>query len=237
MFIVRRIMVLAAFLVALLLGGSYVLESFAEGQLSNGVATTLRLQTRPTVQIDAFPIIVRVVQGRIPRILIQQRDFTLEGLEITELSIDMRGVRADLDVLIRSDRFDLSSDQGEGAARISEDAINAFMKRAKVNARATLRADGTVFVRADRVIAGRTRRFEATGKLALGGRTLSFKPSRVTVDGTAGSPSLAARARRETTFSMEIPKLPARLLPSEVVVTKGELSLVADLEGYELMLD
>lgn len=236
MFIVRRIMVLAAFFLALLLGGSYVLESFAEGQLSNGVAKTLGLPTRPAVQIDAFPILVRVVQGRIPGVLIQARDLTIEGLEITELSIDMRGVRADLDVLIRSDRFDLSAEEGEGAARISEDAINAFMKREKVNARATLRPDGTVFVRADRAVAGRTRRFEATGKLVVGGRNLSFKPSRVTVDGAAGSRSLAARARRETAFSVVIPKLPGNVLPSEVVVTKGEVSLVADLKGYELKL-
>lgn len=236
MFIIRRVVIFAVLVVAIFLGASVVLENVAESQLSTGVGRTLDLETRPAVQLDAFPFLLRVVQGRIPRVLVESRDFTLEGLEIAQLSIDMHGVHADLDVLIRSDRFDLSVEQGEASARVTEDAINAFLKDEAERARVTLRPDGMVFVRVDRVVGGRSRRFEATGRLSLSGRTLAFKPSRVTVDGAAPPPSLAARARRETTFSVEIPKLPGNILPSEVVVTQGELDLVADLKGYVLKL-
>ncbi len=237
MFFLRPFVILAVLILAIFLGASVVLENVVESQLSTGIGRTLDLETRPAVQLDSFPFLLRVVQGRIPRVTVEARDFTLEGLEIAQLSVDMHGVRADLDVLIRSDRFDLSVEQGDGSARITEDAINAFLKDEDVRARVTLRPDGTVFVRVDRVVGGRSRRFEATGRLSLSGRTLAFKPSRVTVDGAPPPSSLAARARRETTFSVEIPKLPGNILPSEVVVTQGEMILVADLKGYVLKLE
>lgn len=236
MFLIRKLVIFAVLVVGLFLGASVLLENVAESQLSTGVGRTLNLETRPDVQLDAFPFLWRVFQGRIPRARVEARDFTIEGLDIAQLTIDMHGVRANLDVLIRSDRFDLSVEEGDGSARITEDAINAFLQDEGERARVTLRPDGMAFVRVDRVVSGRSRRFEATGRLSLSGRTLAFKPSRVTVDGSPPSSSLAPRARRETTFSVEIPKLPGNILPSEVVVTQGELSLVADLKGYVLKL-
>lgn len=238
MFILRRLLIPIVFLVALFLGGSVVLESFAEGQLATGAGRVLGLKSRPDVEIDAFPIIYRVIQGRIPGVRIETHDLALEHLEIAELTIAMQGVHADLDVLIRSDRFDLKVDDGEATARVTEDAVNAFLVHEKVDAHITFRANGSAFVRADRVVGGRTRRFEATGKLVLAGRKLTFEPERVTVDGrTSPTATLAARARRSTAFTVEIPRLPGNLLPSEVVVTKGEVEFVASLKGYELRLD
>lgn len=236
MFIIRRIAVLLVLLIALFVGASAVLENFAESQLSTGLARTLGLSERPTVQIDSFPIIWRVVQGKIPKVTVSARDFELQKLEIAELLIDMRGVGANLDVLIRSDRFDLTVEQGQGTARITGTSLNAFLEEEGKNIQVTFKPDGDVFVRADRVVAGRKRRFEATGKVALGGRTLSFRPSRVTMNGSPPPPALASLARRETTFSVQIPKLPGGILPSKAIVTRDEVNLVADLDGYVLKL-
>jgi hypothetical protein len=237
MFIFRKLFFLAIVLVAVFLGASVVLESFAESQLSTGVGRSLGLQARPTVQIDAFPILYRIMQGKIPGIQVVARDLVLQHLEIAELDIDMHDVHADIGVLIRSDRFDLLVEKGEGSARISEDAVNAYLVYQKVDVHVTLRPDSTVFVRADRVVGGRTRRFEATGRLTLDERKLIFKPTRVTVDAqTSSVASLNARARAATAFSVELPKLPGNILPSEVVVTKGQVALVAILKNYVLRL-
>ncbi len=237
MFIFRRLFFTAVLLVAVFLGASLVLENFAESQMSTGVGKTLGLQARPDVEIDAFPIILRVLQGNIPRVQVAARDLVVEHLEIAELNMDLEGVHADVDVLIRSDLFDLKVDKGEGSARITEDSVNAFLVYSKVDAHVTFRPDGTVFVRSDRTVGRRIRRFEATGAMSLDGRTLIFKPARVLVDGRPTSdPSLAARARRATAFSVQLPKLPGNILPSEVDVTKGEVTLVATLNGYVLKL-
>jgi hypothetical protein len=197
MFLIRRLVTSVVLLVAVFLGASVLLENVAESQLSTGVARTLHLSARPTVQIDAFPILYRVIQGRIPRIDIEARDFTVQGLDVAQLSIDMRGVRADLDVLIRSDRFDLHVERGDGSARITEDAINEFIVHEGVRARVTLRPDDTVFVRVDRSVGGRAHRFEATGRLSLNGRTLSFKPSarRPSRSRSRSCPATSSRAR------------------------------------------
>jgi DUF2993 family protein len=235
MFIVRKLVVALVVLVGIFLGGSAVLESFAESQLSTGVGRTLGLDTRPAVEIDAFPILLRVVQGRIPRILIDAHDVTIEKLDIAELSIEMLGVRANIDVLISSDRFDLSVEHGTGSARIGEDSVNAFLKSQGRNVHVTFRPDGSVFVRADRVVGGKARRFEAKGKLSLDARKLIFTPSSVTVDGRSAG-ALTAQARRETAFGVTIPKLPGEILPRQILVADGEVTLVAKLNGYVLRL-
>jgi len=234
MFILRRLLAPIVFLIALFLGGSALLENFAESQLSSGMRTTLNIRSRPAVQIEAFPIILRIVQGRIPRVRVDARNVVLEGLQIDELLVDMRGVEASVDVLIRQNKFDLTVEDGTATATISEDSINAFLKREKRNVHVTLKPDGTVVVRADRIVAGRSRRFESTGRVTLDGRNLVFKPTRTTMDGVPVPSSLAAFGRRESSFSVEIPTLPAGIVPTEVIVTFGRLRLAATLEGYVL---
>jgi DUF2993 family protein len=237
MFILRRLLFPIVLLAGVALGGSAVIENFAESQLAGGLRSTLGLEKRPQVQIEAFPIILRAVQGRIPRVRIVARSLVIDEFEVAELDIDLRGVKASLDVLIRSNRFDLVVEEGEGVARITEQSVNVFLEKRKIDAHVTLLADGNAFVRADEVIAGRQRRFEATGKLTLGARTLTFTPAKITVDGQPPPRELADRARRETTFSVELPKLPGNILPTEVNVTGGEVALVANLQDYSLDLN
>lgn len=234
MFIIRRIFFLFAIPILLFLGGSAVIESFAESQLSNGMRTTLGLRERPSVQIEAFPIILRVIQGRIPRVTVEALSVVIEGLEIAELSMDMKGVEASVDVLIRQNKFDLTVESGSGFARITEGSINAFLQREKKDAVATLRQDGLVTVVGNGVIAGTRHKFGATGTLSLGGRVLTFRPTRFTMDGQPVPKALVSLARRETTFSVEIPKLPAGIVPGEVVVELGELRLVANFDNFTL---
>jgi hypothetical protein len=230
MFIVRRIIFFLAIPVALFIVASVVVESFAESQLASGMRSTLDLREKPTVQIEAFPILYRVFQGRIPRVRVEADTFVVEGLEIAELAIDMRGVKTSIGTLVRQNRFDLVVARGSATARITQAAINAFFEREKVDAVATLRDGGVVTVVNDEVIAGTRRRFAATGRLSLGARVLTFKPTRITMDGAPVPAALRTRARRETTFSVEIPKLPVNILPTAVAVRAGELSLTAELD-------
>lgn len=238
MFILRRLLIPVVILAALFIGGSVYLESFAEGQLAGGLRSTLKLPSKPHVQMNAFPIILRVLQGRIPSISIEARDFTVEGLDVEDLSVEMEGVHASLDTLIRSNRFDLEVEKLDGSARITEEAINTYLKAKGSNARTTLRADSSVLVAADEPFAGRRHHYESTGHLVLEGRKLTFRSERVTVDGQPVPPGpLADFARRQTTYSVDIPPLPGNILPSKVEVTTATLRFVVALAGYRLKLD
>ena len=234
MFIIRRLIFIAAVPVLLFFGASAVVEAFAESQLADGMRRTLSLNERPDVQIEAFPFLLRVVQGRIPRVRVDASTIVIEELEIRQLSLDLEGVEASLGALVRWNRFDLTVDHGDGSVRVAERSINAYLARKKEDVLVTLREDGTVAVTAEEVIGGRRRRFVATGHLTLGGRTLSFRPDAVTMDGRPVPAALRGRARRETSVSVDLPMLPAGIVPGEVLVTKGELSLVANLEGFVL---
>ena len=230
MFVVRRIFFWLAIPVGLFILASVVVESFAESQLASGMRSTLDLEEKPEVQIEAFPILYRVFQGRIPRVRVEADSFAVEGLEIAELALDMRGVKTSIGTLIRQNRFDLSVERGSASARITQDAVNAFLKREKVDAVATLRDGDLVTVVNDEVIAGTRHRFTATGRLSLDGRVLAFKPTQFTMDGAPVPSALRTRARRETSFSVEIPKLPVNILPNEVSVRPGQLTLTANLD-------
>jgi DUF2993 family protein len=234
MFIFRRLLFMLAVPLLLFLGGSALIESFAESQLSNGMRTTLGLSERPTVQIEAFPIILRVIQGRIPRVRVDARTVVVEGLEIDRLSMDMEGVEASVDVLIRQNKFDLTVDRGNGTARITERAINAFLKREQVDVAVTLNEDGTVTAVTQKVVGGTRHTYAGVGTLSLDARVLIFKPTRFTLDGKPVPQAFRARVRRDTTFSVEIPRLPAGIVPREVLVKKGALSLVATFDGFVL---
>ncbi|MGH2784380.1 MAG: LmeA family phospholipid-binding protein [Actinomycetota bacterium] len=234
MFIVRRLIYFLAIPILLFVGGSAVVESFAESQLANGMRSTLGLKQRPTVQIEAFPILYRVFQGRIPRVLVEADTVVIEGLEIAKLTIDMEGVKTSLGTLVRRNRFDLTIEEGAGNARITQTAINAFLQREKKDVVVTLRAGDVVTVTTDEVIAGTRHRFAATGTVKLDGRVLRFTPTRTTMDGLSVPSALRSRARRETTFSVEIPKLPAGITATRVVVTEGQLALVANLADFVL---
>jgi hypothetical protein len=220
--------------VGLFLGGSAIVESFAEGQLAKGMQTTLDLKERPSVQIEAFPIFLRIAQGRIPRVTVDAHTVEIEGLEIAEIFMDMEGVEASLDVLIRQNKFDLTVEHGSGFARITQRAINDFLREKKKDAETTLRADGFVDVVGTGVVAGTRHSFGATGTLSLGAGKLTFKPTRFTMDGAPVPKALVSLARKETSFSVDIPELPAGILPNQVAVSHGELKLVASLEGFVL---
>ena len=234
MFLIRRLLFIAAIPVLLFLGGSAVIEAFAESQLSNGMRTTLGLKERPSIQIEAFPILLRIFQGRIPRVTVDARTVVVEGLEIDRLSMDMEGVEASLDVLVRQNRFDLTVDRGTGTASITEKSLNAFLSRENVDVTVTMNGDGTLTATTDEIVGGSRHRFAATGAVSLGGRVLTFKPVRITMDGEPVPAAQRARARRETTFSVEIPKLPAGIVPGSVVVRQDALDLVATFDGYVL---
>lgn len=234
MFIFRRLLYFIAIPVGLFLGGSAIVESFAEGQLANGMKTTFDLKEKPEVQIEAFPIFLRIAQGRIPRVTVEADTVTVEGLDIAEIFMDMEGVEASLDVLVRQNKFDLTVEHGSGFARITQGSINSFIEREKIDAVTTLRADGSVNVVSSGVVAGTRHRFGATGTMSLGAGKLTFKPTRFTMDGAPVPRALVSLARRETSFTVDIPELPAGILPNQVLVSQGELKLVASLENFVL---
>jgi hypothetical protein len=235
MFLIRRLVVVAAILIALVLGTSAVLEAYAESQLADNIRRTFDLRARPTAEIDAFPILFRALQGRIPRVFIDARALKIQGLEISHLTVDMHGVHASLGQLLGGNHFDVTVENGKGEASVAESAVNDFLGQHNVDARVTLSSNGVVTVRSDRVVGGRKRRFEATGRLEIKGSKLVFNSTKVTVDGHPPG-LLFELAHRDTSFAVDIPKLPGDLVPKQVVVTAGEASLVVDLKGYTLRL-
>lgn len=236
MFIVRRLVIWLVLLAAVATGANVVLERVVESRLAGVIGSTLDLRSRPDVEIDAFPILLRILQGRLPRLSVEARDLTLgDGFEVRGLSVELEDVHASLAVIADPGDFELSVGHGRASARVTEDAVNAYLERKDVDARVRLR-EGAASVRADRVVGGRTRRFEAAGTLSLSGRKLSFRPSRVTVDGEPPPPALAARAKRETAFSVEIPKLPGGIVPTAIEIHAGSATLTAALRDYRLRL-
>jgi hypothetical protein len=226
----RRLALVVVALVAVGLGASVVIEWLAESALASTARTSLHPGRRPEVAIDAFPILLRALQGRIPRVRIVARDATFDGLDVARISLDLRGVGITLGALLGGARA-VTVEDGRAEVVVAEAAVNAFLARKGVGARVTLGPDGAVAVRAEEAVAGRARHVEARGRLRLSGRVLAFAPEAVTVDGRPPPAELAGRARHAATFAVELPALPAGIAPSEVEVGSGRATLVAAVRG------
>lgn len=234
--LVRRLFYAVVVLGILFVGANLVLEPVAESQLASAIRSSFDLDRRPVVKIDAFPIIVRILQGRIPHMTVTASNVAIDrGFVVAALAIDLFDLHASLDVLTKPKDADVTVARGKATAEMTETAVNAYLRSQAEDARVQIR-DGSVVVRLDRVFAGRRRHLQATGTVALSSRRLSFKARRVTIDGDPPPPPLAARAKREASFSVLLPELPGGIVPTTVDLRAGRATFVAVLRGYRLKL-
>lgn len=228
--ILRRFLVLALLLGGLFVGANIVVERIAEGALATGAQRAFDLPARPEVDIDAFPIVLRIVSGEIPSVSARATDVPLgDRLVARTVSIEMEAL--EVSSVLSGEQVRFTAGRGHALAEATEGALNDFLRRTGEDVRVDLR-DGSVAVRATADFGGRSHRVVARGTLRLRRGVISFTPRSVTVDGKPPPAAFEGRARRETTFEARLPELPGGLRVSALEVKDGLLRLSADLEGF-----
>jgi hypothetical protein len=228
--ILRRIAIAIVAVLALLLIASAIIEPVAESRLRAVARRKTDAKAPPVVEIGAFPILLRLAQGRIPHLRIDARDVLHDKIRVERLEVDLRDIRFSPRRWLSGGRI-VFVGNGRLVARVTQDALNAYLAEMKVGATTTLR-EGSALVRTRARIAGAARQIDAVGTVAVVRGQLVFTASSATVDGHPPPPELAAEARRKASFSVALPPLPGGVVISRVETHAGFGVLVATVKNW-----
>jgi DUF2993 family protein len=218
----------------LFVGANLIVEHLAESKIASVLQSTFHLSSKPAVKISGFPIILNIVNGKIPRVTFDASGATFEGLTVQQIEVALVDVTAEGGFL-RGGSIRLRVGAGTVQARATNAAVNAYLKAHDQNATMAFHA-GRVVVRAVRSFLGRTRTLVATGTVAREGTALVFRPSSVTIDGRASPPGTEAMAKQKTTIKVQLPKLPGGIASYEVKAVEGAVAISAVLRDQLLDL-
>jgi hypothetical protein len=232
--LIRWLLTPIIILALLLVGANLVVEHLAESKIASALQSTFHLSSKPAVKISGFPIILSIVNGKIPRMSFDAAGATFEGLTVEQIKVALVDVTAGGGFL-RGGSIRLTVGAGTVRARATDAAVNAYLKKHDQNATMAFHA-GRVVVRAVRSFLGRTRTLVATGTVAREGTLLVFRPSSVTVEGNAPPPGSEALAKQKTTIKVHLPELPGGITSYGVKAVEGAIAIAAVLRDQLLDL-
>lgn len=232
-FLLKRLLIPVAVLVALFLGANIALEGVAENRIAQAAATSFDLDAVPQVQIEGFPVLVRIFTGSLPGISFEATDVTIEGLTFREVAVRMRDINAE-GGLLRTAGLRVHVSRGEVRAEATDQAVTAFLREQGEDAVIRFHDNRRATVRTRRTLAGRRRQIDAQGTIELlsGRQQLRFVPEEVTVDGEEPGP-FAEIARRDATIVMDVPRLPGGFRITTLQSGEGFVALAAVLENFD----
>ncbi|MBI4729587.1 MAG: DUF2993 domain-containing protein [Acidobacteria bacterium] len=219
-------------------GANVAAERLAEDRLAALAQDSFDLRARPEVALDAFPILVRIFAGDLPAVSLRASGIRAQGLTLRSVAIELQGIRFPggiLGLLSNPERARVIVARGRASAEVGEKDLNRFLAGKKVGASVRL-LDGRAVLRARRVVGGRSRVIEATGRIRLGRGAIFFDAEKVTVDGRAPPASWRAEARRAASFRVDLPKLPGGLRVQRLEILRGAIRLSATVRDYEMRL-
>jgi hypothetical protein len=218
----------------LFVGANLFVAHLAEGKIAAALQSSFHLPKKPAVRIGGFPIILNIVNGKIPRVSFDASEATFEGLTVQQIKVALVGVTAQGGFL-HGGSIRLEVGAGTVQARSTNGAVNAYLKAHGQNATMAFHSGRTV-VRAVRTLLGRSHVLVATGAVAREGTLLVFRPASVTVDGRAPPPGTEALAKQKTTIRVHLPKLPGGITAYGVKAVEGAVAIAAVLRNQLLDL-
>lgn len=225
----RKIIVTAGIVGGLFVGANVVAERVLESQLAKEAKKAFATTATPQVSVDGFPILINVLQGRIPRASLIGSNVTAQDLKVAELRLSLEGITASIGDLTAGKPIGI--DQGLAEADVTTAAVNSYIKSRGERV--------TVAIKPGKVVVSRTvrgQRASAEGVPRIVGRLLSFTPSSATVNGRPVSGAVLQAARRELSFEIDLPLLPGGIRITAIELKEGLATLVARLQDATINL-
>lgn len=232
--LVRRLLISAVIVFALVLGANAVITGFAERQVGKALKTAFDLSSEPKVDLHGFPILLDVARGRLSGVTIEAEDLKIQDLRIAKLTVELDGVEL-VGGILSGSATRVRVKEGRALARVDQKAVNQLLRARGEDAVVRLR-EGSVRARSTETILGARREVVATGSISMRDGALRFDPERVTIDGEVPPEPFRSEAERRARLSVELPKLPLGLVPSRVQSIPGAARLQVTLEETELSL-
>lgn len=233
-FVLKRLLIPLLVLGILFFGGNVVLQGVAQDRIAQAAQSTFGLQQKPEVELEGFPLLVRVFTGSLPGMTFRAGEVEIEGLRFRELIVRMEDIDA-VGGLLRSAELEVMIGRGEVRGEATDDAVNAFLEQQDERARISFHPNRRATVRTTEMFAGSRRRIVAEGKVELleAEQQLRFTPEELTVDGEPPPPGFRDLARRRSTITVGIPRLPGGFKVTTIQSGEGFVAFAAVLEDFE----
>jgi hypothetical protein len=181
----RKLLIILAILIALLLAADFGTRLLAESWVSRGMKSALDLSERPDVTVGGFPFIPHLLAGSFPSVKATGRDLTTGGVTFRSVTLTLRGVKTSPVQLARGRGGTIRVEEGEGTATLTDDDITSALRRKGFDVE--VRFVGTRVVLHSEALGGEVRVLAS-----VKGRTLVLR---------SDDPRLRA------TFSLELPEI------------------------------
>ncbi|MQA86815.1 MAG: DUF2993 domain-containing protein [Streptosporangiales bacterium] len=222
----RKLIITLLVLAALLVVVDRVTQAAAQREVAQQVAQTYDLPDEPDVRIRGFPFLTQALGGRYREIDMITQKITVEDFRLERLDVQLNDVDAPLQALLQRDISEVSAQTVSGHVLVGFSEVRRHLPGGmQVRARGDdleLRGRATVF--------GRSVPVTAVVDVAARGRTVTFRPTQIEVNGVPGGSFL--RDRFSLTLSLR--ELPMGLRPTDVRVTDGGVRIAATAEDVAL---
>lgn len=224
----RRLSVAFVILALLAVGADFGVRIWAEGRLAASVQRSFELPEKPNLDLDGFPFLLRLAQGRFASATVESEDVVLEGLRVASVRIDGRDVRFSFRDLVRGgEDAVVLVHGGSGSLEVDDESLSEYIQNRSVPITVEflgpeVRTSTTVSIGEVDTVA------EATGQLEISDGSLLFTPETVSIDGEIGVPPEALA------FRVPLPTLVEGAVYERVIVGEGTARLEFTLTDVEI---
>lgn len=222
----RKLIITLLVLAAVLVVVDRVTQAAAQREVAQRVANTYDLSTEPEVRVRGFPFVTQAVRGRYRDIDVTARDITVADLRIQRLEVQLSDVEAPLQALLQTDAAEVRARRLSGRALVT---LSEIQRRLPEGIQVGTRGDD-LELSGRATVLGRSVPVTAVMDVATQGRTITFQPTRIEVNGAPGGSFLQDRF----TFTVSLEELPLQLRPTDVQVTDNGVRVGAAAEDVPL---
>ena len=207
---VKRLLILVAFVVALFAIADFVMRQVAEDRLASRVGDALELDETPDLKLGGWPFVLRALDGNFPEVEVTADTLSSRGVVLEDVDVALRDVRFDLGQIISGADRSVRTGGGTGTAALTAAALDEAARREGV--------DATFDFSGGEIVVTSGSLGQAAGTPTVSGRTLTIE-----AEGSPEPFSIDLPAIGDATY--ESVEVDGERLVVEVTLPPGRLSV------------
>lgn len=201
----------------------------AEDRIAQEVAAQTELTRQPDVTIHGIPFLTQVVGGEYEHIEIAIGDWTEQGVTVTDVTVDMRGVAAPLSEVTGGNTANVTARTATVSAVVPYSLIQ---KNAPREVKRVAPQGDNLAVDLEGSLLG--FRLAGSGVVELKPTDRGIAVSPVSVKSDGGPQIPLAALKRQLTWTVQVPALPLGAKITEVRATEGGVLVGATAQNVKL---
>ena len=225
----KVLLVLLVLVAAGLVAADRIGVRVAEDKIGEQVAAQYNLQERPDVTIHGIPFLTQAVGGEYKHIEVGIGDWTQQGVTVTGVKVDMRGVDAPLSEVTKGSAADVTARTATASAVVPYDVIQ---KRAPKEVKRIGPKGDDLSVDLTGNVLGVQLTGTAVVQVKPTAKGIAISPVSVGSNGAAQIP--LALVRSQLTWTVPVSDLPVGSRISQIQPTPDGLRVAATAENVRL---